>query len=243
MGTTDNVQVHLDEPALAEGLGYFRLGRQSVSNDGSLLAYSTNTNGSERYTLVVKDVETGELLEDKIENMRGRAVWSADDSSFFYTPLDDKGRSWQVRRHVLGEPAENDAVVYEEADPGFFVWVTNTNSEEYIIISAGDHVTSELRLLPAADPTAKPVLVAARKSGHDYSIDHQGDRFVIMTNDNHENFRIAIAPEDNPSVEAWEALLQGSDSLYIQYFSRYAGLRRDRGAYQRPGPGAHHRSQ
>ena len=217
-GPTGNVQVYLDEPTLAEGLEYFRLGSQSVSNDGSLLAYSTDTNGSERYTLVIKDLETGELLEDKIENMRGRPVWSPDGSSFFYTPLDENWRTWQVKRHVVGEPSGNDTVVYEEADPGFFVWASSTNSREYVIIAAGDHVTSEYRLIDANDPGAEPVLVAPRRVGHDYSIDHQGDRFVIMTNDNHQNFRIATAPEEDPTEAAWETLLQGTDSLYIQHF-------------------------
>ena len=217
-GPTENVQVFLDEPELAEDLEYFRLGSLTVSNDGSLLAYSTDTNGSEQYSMVVKDLETGELLEDRIEGMRGRAVWAFDDSSFFYVSLDENGRPWQVRRHVLGNPAEDDLMVYEEADPGFFIGVSSTASREYVIISAGDHVTSELRLIPSRDLAAEPVLVAPRRQGHDYSVDHQGDRFVIMTNDNHENFRIATAPNDNPTESAWETLLQGSDSLYINHF-------------------------
>ena len=217
-GPTDNVQVFLDEPELAKDLEYFRLGSLSVSNSGSLLAYSTDTNGAERYTMAVKDLETGELMEDKIEEMRGRAVWSPDDSSFFYTSLDENGRPWQARRHVVSEPVESDTVVYEEANAGFFVGVSGTNSKEYVIISAGDHVTSELRLIPAGDVTTEPVLVAPRRSGHDYSMDHQGDRFIIMTNDNHQNFRLAIAPEDNPTEAAWETILQGTESLYIQHF-------------------------
>ena len=83
---------------------------------------------------------------------------------------------------------------------------------------AGDHVTSELWLIPADDATAEPVLVAPRRAAHDYSMDHQGDRFVIMTNDNRQNFRLASAPEDDPTEAAWETLLQGSESLYIQHF-------------------------
>ena len=217
-GPTENVQVFLDEPMLAADLEYFRLGSQSVSNDGSLVAYSTDTNGAEKYTMVVKDLETGELLEDEITEMRGSAVWSSDDSSFYYTFLDENGHPYQVRRHIVGGPVEDDTVVYEETDPGFFVWVTGTNSYEYAIIGAGDHVTSEYRLIAADDPAAEPVLVAPRRQGHDYSVDHQGDRFVIMTNDNHQNFRMATAPEDDPTEAAWETLLQGSESLYILHF-------------------------
>ena len=217
-GPTNNVQVFLDEPELAADLEYFRLGSLSVSNDGSKVAYSTDTNGSERYVLVVKDLETGELLPDEIQETRGGAVWSSDDSSFYYTFLDETGHPIQVRRHIVGGPVEDDTVVYEETDPGFFVWVTGTNSDKYVIIGAGDHVTSEYRLIDADDPAAEPVLVAPRREGHDYSIDHQGDRFVIMTNDNHQNFRIAVAPEEDPTEAAWETLLQGTESLYIQHF-------------------------
>ena len=217
-GPTGNAQVFLDEPELAGDLEYFRLGSLSVSNNGSLLAYSTDTNGSERYTMVVKDLESGELLQDEIEEARRRAVWSSDDSSFFYISMDENGRPWQVLQYALGEPVENDTVICEEADPGFFVEVSSTASKEYIIINVGDHVTSELRLIPADDPTAEPILVSPRRTGHDYSMDHQGDRFVIMTNDTHKNFRLAIAPEDDPKEASWETLLQGSDSLYINHF-------------------------
>ena len=217
-GPTDNVQVFLDEPALAEGLEYFRLGTLTISKDGSLVAYSTDTNGAERYTLFVLDLETGELLEDKVTEMRGRVAWSLDGAHFYYASLNETGHPYQVRRHILGDAAEDDAVVYEETDEGFFVWVSDTNSDEYIVIGAGDHVTSEYRLIPADDPEVEPILVAPRRAGHEYSIDHQGDRFVIMTNDNHQNFRLAVAPEDDPTEDAWETLLQGSESLYIQHF-------------------------
>ena len=218
-GPTANAQVFLDEPRLAEGLEYFRLGSLTVSNSGSLLAYSADTNGSERFTLAVKNLETGELLPDAIPEMRGRAVWATDDSSFFYTTMDDSGRPWQVRRHTLGQPVDSDPVIFEEPDPGFFVGVSGTASGKYAVISVRDHVTSELRLVRADDASAAPVLVAPRRPGHDYSIDHQGDRFVILTNDNHPNYRLAVAPEQNPAQEAWETLLQGTDSLYINHFS------------------------
>ena len=217
-GPTDNVEVFLNEPELAGDLEYFRLGSLTVGNNGTLLAYSTDTNGSEKYTLFVKDLATGELLEDEISEMRGSVVWSPDDSSFFYTSLDENGRPYQVRRHVLGNTAEDDVLVYEEADAGFSVRVGSTAYREYVIIAAGDHVTSEYRLIPAGDASAEPVLVAPRRAGHDYSIEHQGDRFVIMTNDNHQNFRMATAPEDDPTESAWETLLQGSESLYILHF-------------------------
>ena len=215
---TANAQRILDEPELAKDLEYFRLGSLSVSNDGSLVAYSTDTDGSERYRMVVKHLDTGEILADEIEGISGRAVWAADDASFFYTVLDDNWRPWQVRRHVLGEPVEQDSVVYEETDPGFFVGTSLTGSKEYIVIGAGDHVTSEVRLIPASDPGATPVLVSPRRTGHEYSLDHQGDRFVIRTNDTHKNSRLATAPEDDPTEKSWAPLVNASDSHYIRGF-------------------------
>ena len=218
---TADAETILDEPRLAEGLEYFRLGSLSVSNAGSLLAYATDTDGSERYKLVVKDLETGEMLPEEIPGTIGRVVWSADDSSLLYTVVDDNWRPWQVRRHVLGEPVDQDTVVYEESDPGFFVGIGESASKEYIIIGAGDHVTSEVRLLPATDTAADPLVVSPRRANHEYSIDHQGDRFIIKTNDTHKNARLATAPQDDPTEQAWEPLVDASDSHYIRGFDTF----------------------
>ena len=213
---TAEAQTILDEPELAKDVEYFRLGSASVSNGGRLLAYSTDTSGSERFRMVVKDLETGELLEDTIENTTGNAVWASDDSSFFYAVVDENWRPWQARRHVLGEPVDRDTVVYEEQDSGFFTGVIPSTSREYIIIGTGDHVTSEVRLIPASDPQAVPIVVSQRRTGHEYSVDHQGDRFVIRTNDTHKNTRIAVAPGHDPTEPAWTALVDASDSHYIR---------------------------
>ena len=209
-------QTILDEPALARDCEYFRLGSASVSNDGSLLAYSTDTNGSERYRIVVKDLGTGEILKDEIEDATGSTVWAADDKSLFYTVVDANWRPWQVRRHVLGEPVKQDAVVYEETDPGFFVNVSSTTSMEYIVVATSDPVTSEVRLIPASSPDSAPVLVSPRRVGHEYSVDHQGDRFVIRTNDTHKNARLATSPANDPTESSWMPLLEASDSHYIR---------------------------
>ncbi len=218
---TAAVETLLDEPALAEGLEYFRLGSMSVSHGGNLLAYSTDDDGSERYKLVVKDLATGQMLPVEIPETTGRVVWSADDSSFFYTVVDANWRPWQVRRHVLGQPVERDEVVYEERDSGFFVGVGSSASKEYIMIGAGDHVTSEVWLVPSADPAASPVVVSPRRPNHEYSIDHQADRFIVRTNDTHKNFRLAVAPGDDPTEPAWEPLVDASDSNYITGFDTF----------------------
>ena len=218
---TADAQTILHEPALAKDSEYFSLGSISVSNDGSLLAYSTDTDGSERFKMVVKDLGTGELLGGEIKDTIGSAVWAADDASFFYTVVDEHWRPRQVRRHVIGEPVGDSAVIYAEDDPGFFVRVSSTASREYIVISAGDIVTSEVRLVPASDPGAEPVLVSPRRTGHEYSVDHQSDCFVIRTNDKHKNARLATAPADDPKEQAWAPLVEASDSHYIRGFEAF----------------------
>ena len=211
----------LDEPSLAEEVEYFRLGSMSVSNDGSLLAYSVDTDGSERFRMVVKELQTGEIREEEIEGTIGTAVWAEDDASFFYTVVDENWRPWQVRRHALGQPVSQDSVVYEETDSGFFVGLSITTSREYVIIGTGDHVTSEIRLVPALDLSASPVVVSHRRTGHEYSVDHQGDCFVIRTNDTHKNTRLAVAPGNDPSEKSWEPLVDASDSHYIRAFKSF----------------------
>ena len=220
-GPTADAQTILDEPALAKDLEYFSLGSVSVSNEGSLLAYSADTNGSERFRMVVKDLRTGNLLEEEIEDTIGGAVWAADDASFFYTVVDENWRPREVRHHVLGEPVGQDAVVYVEDDPGFFVRVYVTASREYVVVGAGDIVTTEIRLIPASDPGAEPLLVAPRRAGHEYDVDHQGDRFVIRTNDRHKNSRLATAPADDPTEKAWAPLVEPSDSHHIRGFESF----------------------
>ena len=215
---TTNARMILDEPALADGFEYFQLGAMSVSNDGALLAYGTDTDGSERYTIVVKNLTTGDLLGDSIENTAGGVVWVTEDTSFFYVVLDENWRPYQVRLHILGEPVESDSVIYAESNPGFFVGLSLTSSEEYVVISAGDHITSEDRLVPASEPMSEPMLVSPRRTGHEYWVDHQGDRFVIRTNDTHKNNRLVTAPEDDPSEKSWTPLVDGSDSHYIRGF-------------------------
>ena len=217
-----DAEVILDEPALAKDVEYFRLGALSVSRKGRLMAYSTDTSGAERFTLRVKDLASGDLLGDVIDNTSGNVVWSADDRSFFYAVVDDNWRPYQVRRHLLGSPVGDDAVVYEEQDPGFFVGVSSTSSEQYVVISTGDHVTSEAYLVPAEEPGAEPLPVATRRREHDYTVDHQGDRFVIRTNDTHKNNRLATAPNDDPSESAWQTLVAGSDERYILGFQPFA---------------------
>jgi oligopeptidase B len=211
----DQWQLLLDEPALAEGRDYFSLGGLSVSRDGRYLAWSADVDGSERYTLSVTDLETGTLLDEPIGNTLDAPVWAADSLHFFYLELSENWRPYRVRLHRLGTPRANDPVVYEERDESYFVHLEETQSEKFIQITTGDHVTSEVRLIPAAAPETPPHLVAERRPGHEYHIDHREGRFYIRTNDAHKNFRIAVTGEDAPGEAHWQTLIPGSDARYL----------------------------
>ncbi|MFO1073728.1 MAG: S9 family peptidase [Geminicoccaceae bacterium] len=208
-------EVLLDENLLAEGRDYFNLRALEVSPDGTLLAYTTDDDGSERYRLHLRDLATGEELADLVVNLSGAVEWSEDGRSLLYVELNEQLRPFRVRAHRLGDDPAQDAVLYEEADPAFFVSIGKTRSRHYILIASGTHVTREIRLVDAAEPLAAPRLVAARREGHRYSLDHAHGRFWLLTNDHHENFRLVSAPEAAPEERFWREEVAADDHHYL----------------------------
>lgn len=191
-------QLLLDEPALAAGKEYFSLGAFAVSNDGHHLAYAIDDNGSERFTIHVKDLTSGALLPETIPGMLSDIVWCADDSGFLYGLANDQWRTDNARFHRLGTPVEEDVELYHEADEGYRVAVAETSDRQWLVIGTGDHVTSEVRLLPAHDPFAEPILVAARQPGREYDVDAHDGTLFIHTNDTDPMWRLCIASIDSP---------------------------------------------
>ena len=209
----------LDEGALAAGKEYFRLEALSISADGRQLAYSYDDSGAERFTARIKDLHSGALLPDVIEETIGSLVWVAGDRGLVYTPANEQWRTDKVCLHWLGQPAADDVVLYREPDEGFRASAGLSANEEWLILSAGDHETSEIRLLPAADPLAEQVLVRARQTGIEYDVDLHEDTLFIHTNDIHENFRLATAPLADPG--SWTTLIAGSDLFYLTGFDLF----------------------
>lgn len=210
----------LDENALAEGHEYFRLGALSVSRNGRYLAYSTDTNGSERFTARIKDLETGELLADEIPETLSGLTWLAGDTVIAYGKVDDQWRVNNVRLHTIGTSVSEDVEIFKEEDVTFRVGSGLSAQEDWLVISTGDNETSEVRLVRADDPTGAQILVKPRSTGVEYSVDVRDNEIWVWTNDDHINFRLANAKLETP--DQWETVIAGSDDFYLTGFDLFA---------------------
>ncbi len=207
--------VLLDERELAEGLEYFALGALSVSPDGMRLAYSTDTNGSERYTLHVIDIASGTPLTPPIEATLGSPVWNAASTQVAYTIVNEQWQPLHLYLRDLDNPAPQDDLLFEEQDPAFRVGASTSQSEKYIFITTSTHTAAEVYFVPRNNLRATPQLIAARKPDFEYEVDHRDDEFVIRANLRQQNFDIFRAPETNPEPDNWEILVAGDEDHYI----------------------------
>jgi oligopeptidase B len=204
-------QLLLDEAKRAEGKEYFRLGAAQVSPDGRLLAWSADESGAERFTLRIRDLATGADIETVTEVANGAVVWTADSSGILFTEVNDNWRTFRACLHRLGEAQA--ITLYEEADEGFRVAVGKTHDRQWLLIATGDNQTTEIRLLPAGNPDAAPILISPRLVKRQYHVDSAHGRLWILTNDAHENFRIVSADPATPGD--WREEVGGSDRIYL----------------------------
>ncbi len=208
----------LDENKEAEGKDYHRISGFAVSPNGRYLAYGVDNSGSERYTVVIKDLQTGEMLSETIAETSGDLEWAADNKTLFYVLVSKEWRPYLLKRHTLGQSADQDATIFEENDKGFFVSVDKTQSGQYILINTGTQTVSETRAIPADDPLAEPKLLASRDQNIEYYADHAHGNFYIRTNDKHVNFRLAVVGDKEPAYNNWKNLVEGSDDYYLTGF-------------------------
>jgi oligopeptidase B len=199
--------VMLDCNAEAEGHDFFDVHAVEVSPDHRLLAWSSDLDGGERYTLRVRDLSTGADLPDELTGTSswGGLAWSSDGQWLFYARPDDQMRPYQIWRHRLGSPPADDQLVLTEDDERFYLDVSATRSEQWVVITAASKTSGEVWLIPAGDPTAPPRSVRARTPDLEYSLDHCGDRFIVLTNLDAPDFKVMTAPLDRPGD--WEELL------------------------------------
>jgi oligopeptidase B len=199
-------EVILDSNQLAEGEAFFAIGDIDVSDDGQLLAYTTDTTGFRQYSLHIKDLRTGVTRATLAERV-GSIAWAADDKTLFYTVEDEvQKRQYQLHRYCVQQSAES-VLVYEEPDERFNIDVGRTRDGAYMILEAASHITSESRVLRADDPTGTFQLIAARIDDQEYSIDHRNGLWFIRTNDQGRNFRLVTAPVATPDRAHWQELI------------------------------------
>ncbi|MEE8218509.1 MAG: S9 family peptidase [Vicinamibacteria bacterium] len=212
-------RITLDLNEMAREETFMALGAYEVSDDGRLLAYSTDTTGFRQYTLFVKDLESGEIRETVAERV-GSAAWAADNRTLFYTIEEESTkRQYRLYRHVVGEAAHE--LVYEETDLAFNVGVDRTRSREYLILDIDSLTTSEARFLPAHRPTDSWRLLAPRIPDQELEIDHRGDEFYLRVNDAGRNFRLVRAPVANPGRESWQEVLPHRADVMLEGFDLF----------------------
>ncbi|WP_157063437.1 S9 family peptidase [Luteipulveratus mongoliensis] len=243
-------QVLLDTNAEARGQEFYELGDLEVSVDSTRLALSYDVRGDERYDLEVRDIATGEVVDDAVREIGGGLVWSRSGDHLFYTRRDDAWRAHQVWRHRLGTPTAEDELVLQEDDELFSLVVETSRDERWLVVHAESRTTTEASLLDLDDPTGALRVVEPRTPGLDYSIEADGDRVLVTHNASRVDFDLAWADISAPGREHWQPLLTGADGdriiaahtfeTYIAVSMRHGGLpvvrvlSKDQGAYGEP---------
>jgi len=228
-------EILLDVNELAKGQAFMSVGAFRISDDGNLLAYTTDNTGYRQYALAVKDLRSGKLLADHAERVDSIA-WANDNKTIFYTVEDAVSkRGYQAYRHAVGS-AGPDPLLYEEKDERFDIGIGKTRSNAYILLYASSHTTSEARYIPADQPMAEWKIIEPRKQGVEYYPDHNGDFFYIRTNDTGRNFRMAKAPVSNPGSKNWQEVVAHRADVMLDdidfYKDFYISFEREKGLPQ-----------
>jgi oligopeptidase B len=217
-------EILLDVNLLAVGQPFMSVGAMSVSPDGFLLAYSTDNTGFRQYTLHVRDLKTGKDLADTAARV-GSVTWAADSRTLFYTTEDEvTKRHDHLFRHRLGDPAEEDAIIYEERDERFNLGVGKTRDGKYLLMEAGSHTTNEYSYLSAETPGGGFLVIAPRAEENEYYVDHRDGLFYIRTNDTGKNFRVVTVPVGGGGREDWQELIPLDADAPLEDFDLFASF-------------------
>jgi oligopeptidase B len=218
-------EIVLDVNELAKGQKFMSIGFFIPSDDGNLLAYSTDNTGYRQYTLQVKNLRTGELFPERIERVNNMA-WAADNKTLFYVTEDAvTKRNDKFFRHVLG--TDKTDLVYEEKDELFDIGTSRSRDKTMIFVEAFSKTSTDVRYLPANDPTASLKVILPRQPEHEYDVDHRFGEFYIRTNKGAKNFRVVTAPESDPSEKNWKEFVTHRPEVKVEaitLFKHYAVL-------------------
>lgn len=213
-------EVVLDQNEMAKGLKFFSVGAFVPSDDGNLLAYSTDTTGYRQYLLRVKDLRTGQLLPESFERV-GNVAWATDNKTIFFTTEDAvTKRSDKFFRHVLG--SDQTDLIFEEKDELFDIGAGRSRDKAVILLGSQSKTSSEWQYLPADNPTAELKVISAREPDHEYNVDHRGDLFYIRSNKGAKNFRVVTAPVANPAQANWKELVAHRPEVKIDDIDLFA---------------------
>ncbi|MGL5112174.1 MAG: oligopeptidase B, partial [Flavobacterium sp.] len=203
---------------LAKDHSYFQLGGLSISPNNKYASFGVDTKGRRIYTIQIKNLETGEIFSDKIENVTGGSVWANDNATIYYTHQDKVTlRSDKIYRHKLGADAKEDVLVFHEEDDTFNVYVSKEKSRKYIVIGSGSTLTSEYRILNADQPEGDFKIFQPRVRGLEYSISHYGDSFYILTNkDKATNFKLMKTPETTTLKKHWKDVIEHREEVLLE---------------------------
>ena len=218
-------EILLEVNQMAEGYDYFAVGGKSISPDNKLMVYGIDTVSRRKYTLYIKNLETGELYEETIPTTVGYAAWANDNKTIFYAQKDDVTlRSHKIYKHLLGTPASQDQMIYFEEDETYNTFVYKSKSDRYLIIVSGSTLSDEYRVLDADTPDGEFSILQERERGLEYSIGHYMDHFYIRTNLDAQNFRLMKTPVTATSKENWVEVIPHREDVYlsdIELFSNY----------------------
>jgi len=211
-------QIYLDENKLAEGHPYFDVGAISISPDHKLLAYATDMDGDEIYTIKIFNIDSGEYLNDVITGASSSIEWSELLDEVFYITLDHAHRPYRVYRHKLGTLQEKDILVYEEKDESFNLDVSKSHSHEFLFLESESNTTSEIRYLKSDSTSNSFQILIPREKKVEYFVDHGGDYFYVMTNKDAENFKLLRSEFENNEDRHWEEIIPHNDQVSLEGF-------------------------
>lgn len=216
-------EIIFDVNKMAKGHKFYQMGNVSISPDNTMACFSVDTVGRRIYTIEIKNLKTGKILSDKLEETTGNIVWAADNKTLFYSVQDSQTlRSSKIFKHILGTSQKEDVLVFEEKDETFTTYVAQTKSQEYIVIASGSTLSDEYRFIPANNPNAEWQIFQEREKGLEYSFDHFQDSFYILTNkDGATNFKLMKTPVVSTGKENWVEVIPHRKEVLLEDFELF----------------------